>query len=111
MRRKKILLMCLLLGTFLIVYQGNVSASSTVEEPRTRVGIHILEGDYTPNPDPPSPIIHKNTIVSARKLPKTGSVESCRWVMIGSILLILIVCIKYSLWLQYKKRGGFNEKI
>ncbi|MGG5340417.1 hypothetical protein IGJ48_003170 [Enterococcus pernyi] len=102
MRAKKILLMWLLLGTFLIVYPGNVSASSTVEDSRTGVGIHILEGDC-----PPSPIIHKNTIVPARKLPKTGSVDSCRWVMIGSILLILIVCIKYSLWLRDKKRGVF----
>lgn len=111
MRAKKILLMWLLLGTFLIVYPGNVSASSTVEETRTGVGIHILEGDYPPSPEPPSPIIHKNTIIPDKKLPKTGSVDSCWWIMIGSILLILIVCIKYSLWLRDKKRGVFNEKI
>ncbi|EGO2842892.1 hypothetical protein IBQ15_002648 [Enterococcus faecalis] len=109
MRAKKILSICLLLGIFFIVYPGNVSASSTVEESRTGVGIHILEGDYPPSPEPPSPIINKNTIVPARKLPKTGSVVSCRWVMIGSILLILIVCITYSLWLRDKKRGMVNE--
>jgi len=103
--------MCLFLGTFLIIYTSNASASSVVDQSDTEVGIHILKGDYPPEPAPPSPIIHKNAITPTGRLPQTGASDCGCWGVIGSLLLILILYVNYYRWLQDKKRGMFSEKL
>lgn len=112
MNLKKILLTCLLLGTLLLIYPHNAFAMSTNGQSSTEVGIHILEGDYPPSPPeptPPSPTIHVGKVISTGRLPQTGAVDYYWWCIVGISLLVLIVCIKYFLWLRDKKRGMVNE--
>lgn len=105
MHTKKIIFLFLLLGIFLIFRPVNVSAASVDEQAETEVGIHILQGNCPPSPEPPSPIVYKRTIVINGNLPKTGTVSSYKWVVLGSLLVILSVYIRYSFVIRDKKRG------
>lgn len=110
MNLKKILLMCLLLGTLLLICPHKAYAMSTNDQSSTEVGIHILKGDCPPSPSgptPPSPIIHKTEIISRGMLPKTGELNYYLWSLGG---LILLLGSGY-LWIRDKKRGESCEKI
>lgn len=112
MNLKKIVLTCLLLGKLLLICLPSAFAMSVNGQSSTEVGIQILEGDYPPSPPeptPPSPIIHVDKVIPTGRLPKTGAVDYYWWCIVGILLLVLIACIKHSLWLREQKRGVINE--